>query len=65
MLDLTPYKASPKTTYLADMYLHLEQQEMDLVRLVEEDPSMQQMVDDELTSIRKQQEELKKQMDDS
>ncbi len=63
MLDIAPYKANPKTTYLADMYLHLEKQEMDIVHLVEEDPSMRQMVDDELAQIRTQKDDLKRQMD--
>jgi peptide chain release factor 1 len=63
MIDITPYKENHKTAYLADMYLGLEKQEADLVHMMEEDPTLREMADEELKSIVTQKEGILKQMD--
>jgi peptide chain release factor 1 len=64
MIDIAKYKDNPKTTYLADMYQGLEQQELELISLGAEDPAMEEMSRTDIENLQKQKEELMKQMED-
>src|SRR5690349_1631814 len=64
MIDIAKYRDNPKTTYLADMYAGLEQQELELISLAGEDPAMEEMSRADIENLQKQKEELVKQMDD-
>ena len=63
-MDLQPYKENPKTSYLADTYERLDKEEQDLLSMAADEPSMEELTQDELSSIRTQKEEIKKQMDE-
>lgn len=63
MIDIEKYKNNPKTAYYADSYAGLESQEFELVRLIEEDPSMREMAEDDLKNIREQKKSILEQMD--
>lgn len=61
-MDLTPYKENHKTSYLADMFEKLNQDERELDALVATDPSMKEMAELDRESIRVQKESLEAQM---
>ncbi len=64
MIDIAKYKDNPKTTYLADMYQGLEQQELELISLAAEDPAMEEMSRTDIQNLQTQKEELVKQMEE-
>ena len=61
-MDLTPYKENHKTSYLADMFEKLNQDERELDSLVATDPSMKEMAELDRESIRVQKDSLEAQM---
>ena len=61
-MDLTPYKENHKTSYLADMFEKLNQDERELDALVATDPSMKEMAELDRESIRVQKDSLEAQM---
>jgi peptide chain release factor 1 len=64
MADLETYKKNPKTTYLADMYQKLLNDEAEVLTMSQNDPSMGELAKSELESIELQKTELMKQMDE-
>jgi peptide chain release factor 1 len=64
MEDITPYKENQKTQFLAAEYERLEAHATETEELLANDPSMKELVDDELKDVRGQQEALLAQMDD-
>ena len=64
MIDISKYRDNQKTAYLADMYAGLEQQELELIALAENDPSLSEMSRADIESLQKQKEELAQQMDE-
>lgn len=64
MIDILKYRENQSTAYLADMYLGLEQQELELIRLADEDPNLAEMSKHDIENLQIQKTELVKQMDD-
>jgi peptide chain release factor 1 len=64
MIDISKYKENQKTSYLADMYQGLVQQELELIQLGADDPALLEMSRSDIENIQKQKEELVKQMDE-
>jgi len=62
-MDITPYKENQKTTFLAAEYERLETHAAEVRELVDSDPDMKQLADDDLASIQEQQTNLLAQMD--
>jgi peptide chain release factor 1 len=63
-MDLEKYKNNTKTSYLADMYSGLEKQEEETLKLIESDPSMKELAQDDLNNIKAQKDALLKQMEE-
>lgn len=63
-MDLTKYKESPKTSFLVQEYERLLKEEGELRALGESDDSLKELAEDDLKSLKEQQENLIKQMDD-
>jgi len=63
-LNLEKYKSNPKTAYLADTLARLLEEEVEIKSLLETDPSMKQLSEEELTNIAEQKTMLIKQMDE-
>ncbi len=63
-MDLTKYKESQKTSFLAQEYERLLQEEEELRVLAESDESLKELAEADLASFKKQQENLLKQMHD-
>jgi len=63
-MDLTKYKESQKTSFLAQEYERLLQEEKELRVLAESDESLKELAEADLASFKKQQENLLKQMHD-
>jgi peptide chain release factor 1 len=61
-MDLENLKKNPRTTYLADMYLKLEEEEAGIVEMSKADPTMGELAQSELASIKTQKESLMKDM---
>lgn len=61
-MDLQPYKENPKTSYLADAYEKLEQEEAQTRQMAEEE-GMAELASEELASLQEQKESIKQQMD--
>ncbi|HVS79486.1 MAG TPA: PCRF domain-containing protein [Candidatus Paceibacterota bacterium] len=64
MEDQEKYKSNPKTTYLAQMWQKLHDDEMEVLKMSENDPSMRDLAADELKNLQEQQSALLRQMDD-
>jgi len=62
-IDLTKYKESPKTQFHASEYERLEEQKAEL-SIMEEDPAMKEMADEERIQLEEQQAVLLAQMDE-
>ncbi|MFA6095139.1 MAG: PCRF domain-containing protein [Candidatus Paceibacterota bacterium] len=63
MTDISQYKENHKTAYLADMYVSLERQEAEMQDMLQKDPTMASLVEEELKALQTQKEELIKQME--
>lgn len=63
MLDLTPYKQNPKTAFLAQEYERLERTADESRVLIESDPSIEVLAQEDLAEVVSQQETLLAQMD--
>ncbi len=64
MIDISKYRENQKTAYLADMYAGLEQQEMDMVKLADEDPAFKEMAQTDIEGLQTQKADIVKQMDE-
>jgi peptide chain release factor 1 len=53
-MNLEEYKKNHKTAYLAEIYEKLLKDEAEIIFMIEKDPSMKEMADADLTSIREQ-----------
>ncbi|MBX4198017.1 PCRF domain-containing protein [Candidatus Parcubacteria bacterium] len=63
-MDIELYKKNPKTTYLADMYAKLLEEEAGVLAMSQNDPTMGELAQSELENIKTQKDELMKQMDE-
>lgn len=63
-MDLTKYKESHKTSYLAESYERLLDEEKELKHMIETDASMSALADTELQGIQEQKDALLKQMNE-
>lgn len=64
MADIEILKKNPKTTYLADMYIQLDKEEVDVMAMAGQDPAMAELAQGELATLKQQKADLMKQMDD-
>ena len=64
LIDIAKYKENVKTSYLADSLVALLDQEKELHHLLESDPSMKEMAEDDLINVVTQKQALITQMDD-
>lgn len=62
-IDIQKYKDNPKTAYLADSFLRLEEEEKEIRKLVENDPALADLSSEDLKLLGEQKETLLKQMD--
>jgi peptide chain release factor 1 len=62
-MDITSYKSNPKTAYHATEYERLEAQAVEVRELIEADPSMSELAEQDLADIASQQGALLLQMD--
>jgi len=62
-VNLDDYKQNPKTAFLATTYEKLLREEAETHALLEKDPSMKELVDNDLVSIREQQKTILSDMD--
>lgn len=62
-MDLEIYKKNQKTSYLAERYETLIKEEDVLMKMVEKDPSLKEMADEELVGIHAEQKSLMEQME--
>jgi peptide chain release factor 1 len=63
-MNLDIYKENPKTSFMAGMYEKLMKDEAETRAMAEKDPSLKDMAETELASIKEQMDSLKKQMDE-
>lgn len=63
-MDLEKYLNNPKTSYLAESYKRLLQEEEDTKKMIESDPSLSDLAHSELESITLQKDAIFKQMQD-
>jgi len=63
-MDLSKYKENPKTQYLADALEKLLEQEAEVLVLIESDPSLKELSEEELKNIQEQKTSLISQMDE-
>lgn len=61
-INLENYKNNPKTAFLAGMYEKLQKDEREVLDMVTKDPSMKDIVNDELNSLSEQKKSLEEQM---
>ncbi|MEK7642118.1 MAG: PCRF domain-containing protein [Patescibacteria group bacterium] len=61
-MNLDPYKANPKTAFMAGLYEKLAKEEGEVRGMIAADPSMKEMAEHELTSIVEQKDSLEKEM---
>ena len=64
MTSLEEFKKNNKTSFLAQEYEKLEQQASDVARLIEADPNMKDLAEDELKSLEDQKAAMLNQMED-
>ncbi len=62
MIDIESFKKNQKTSYLAEMYAKLDQEELGLKSMSASDPSMAELAASDLESIALQKKELEQQM---
>jgi len=62
--NIEKYKSNPKTAYLAETFSHLLKEEEEIKTMLESDPSMKALSEEELGRIAEQKEALIKQMED-
>lgn len=63
-IDLEKFKNNPKTSFFADSYTKLLREEEGLLKMLEGDPSMKELVEEERERIDEQKEVLAKQMEE-
>ena len=63
-MNLDQYKNNPKTAFLASMYEKLVKDELEMKTMAEKDPSLKEMADSDLVSIREQMKNLEVQMNE-
>jgi peptide chain release factor 1 len=63
-MNLDQYKNNPKTAFLVSVYEDLVKQETETRSMMEKDPSMKELVEADLVSIKSQMTEIQKQMDE-
>jgi peptide chain release factor 1 len=61
-MDIEALKKNPRTAYLADMFLKVEKEIQENQEMLHADPSMKEMVESELVSLKEQKEHLMKEM---
>lgn len=64
MIDLSVYKKDHRTQYLAESYERLIGEEEQLLFMLERDPTLKELGVEELSKIKKQKEELERQMEE-
>ncbi len=64
MIDINVYKKDHRTQYLAESYERLVTEEEQLLSMLERDPTLKELGAEELLKIKKQKEELEKQMEE-
>jgi len=62
--ELDKYKSNPKTSYLAGTFEHLLEEEQELRDMIESDPGMKDLSEEELKGITEQKKTILKQMND-
>ena len=62
-IDLKKYKENPKTVYFADSLEKLLKEEQEILGLAKEDEGYAELANEELVSVREQQEQILSQMD--
>lgn len=63
-MDLSVYKNNPKTGFLANTYEKLLKEKEDLNDMSKEDPTMSDLVKEDISEVEKQMQEIKNQMDE-
>jgi peptide chain release factor 1 len=63
-MDLEKYKSSNKTRFLAEDFVRLDKEEQEIKTLIESDPSLKELSDDDLKKIAEQKAALIAQMDE-
>lgn len=63
-MDLEKYLKNPKTSYLADTYKRLENEEESTKKMIESDPALKELATSELESLKVQKDEILKQMEE-
>ena len=63
-MNLDPYKANPKTAFMASLYEKLLKDEVETKNMAEKDPSMKELVEADLHSIEEQKVSILKEMDE-
>jgi peptide chain release factor 1 len=61
-MDIDQYKNNTKTAYLAGMYEKLLKDEVEMLSMIEKDPTLKEMAESDLVSIREQKKDLEMQM---
>ena len=61
-MDIEKYKNNPKTAFLVQLYEKLIKDESEMLAMAEKDPSLKDLVDSDLVSIREQKNNLEEQM---
>lgn len=64
MVNLDPYKANPKTAFMASLYEKLLKDEAETRAMAEKDPSMKELVEADIASIEEQKVSILKEMDE-
>lgn len=61
-MNLEAFQNNPKTAFLAGMYEKLQRDEVEMKTMAEKDPTLKEMADSDLVSIREQMKNLEEQM---
>jgi peptide chain release factor 1 len=63
-MNIGPFKENPKTSFLAGLYEKLEKDEKEVRAMIEKEPAMKELAENDLASILEQQKSLEKEMAD-
>jgi peptide chain release factor 1 len=61
-MNIEPFKENPKTSFLAGLYEKLEKDEKEVRAMIEKDPAMKELAENDLVSILEQKNSLEEQM---
>jgi peptide chain release factor 1 len=61
-MNLEPFKENPKTSFLAGLYEKLEKDEKEVRAMIEKEPAMKELAENDLASILEQKKSLEEQM---